>query len=986
MSTSLAVRLFGAFEVVADGTPVVLPRQRKACELLAWLAVHPGQHARSRLAARFWPDVLDASARASLRSAIWTLRGALGPAQAWLQADRERVELRADGLTVDLRVFDELVAAGKLAEAERLRRGDVLHLFDSDWAFELRAEYDDKFAALLDKLAQDGDPDYAHRARRLRVRFDMPPDAVPAVPEHDLVGRGKEIAVIRRCWDAARAGAGTVVAITGDGGIGKTRLAEEVLAIAGADGARAAGGAGPTVPFGVWLEALRALADDPLPDAWWPQALSGLLPAAAPGRVAPGHHLDRVRVFEAVVSLLAWACRSGPVAIVLEDLHLADSSSLELLAYAGRRATRLPILLVVTRRRLPPRPDVDRVCATLRASGALGVEVDLAPLPRESVQSLAHATAPLSAGQAEEVVAVASGSPLLAVELARALAGGADAAEGLRSATRWATGRLHGPARVFVELAAVAGRDLQRAEVAVLPGLADPVQAAAEALGSGLLRERDGTIGFRHALLADAVAADLPDPLRSRRHGTIAAALRRAPMDAPRRAAEIARHLRLAGHDEQAVTHLVKAAASARSVCALVEAADLLTEVAEIDPHDPDTFVELAEVEAWRGLLGESDAAFDQALELIAPLDRGALVSAWLRRGRWLRGGLCIPRECRRSYASALDVLDRDPDADPPARIEALAGMAWAEAVTGSAAAAEELLVAVDALTDRKPLGDLLTHDVSVARAHILLRTSRFADSYAPLIAAAAAANRAGRPDLAFPSLLNAASAAACLGAFDRALDFIDRSMPLAAPNGLLRLGVYAHSARVSVLCRLGRVGEAAASCDQGAVLAERLSLSDLVGLVHHDRATIARTTGDWERAADELAAAIEMNAPVGRALTRLYRADALARAGRPADAEAELRAVTQEPVSPADFPDTLVARMSAVQGLIAARRADPELARRRLSEAIRGWQHRAAYTGQGYVAALIDLGRPPLTALVEPDRELAAVTADLRSIDADVR
>ncbi|MFI6095096.1 ATP-binding protein [Lentzea sp. NPDC051213] len=985
MSTSLAVRLFGGFEVVADGTPVVLPRQRKACELLAWLAVHPGQHSRSRLAARFWPDVLDASARASLRSAIWTLRGALGPARAWLMADRERVALRADGLTIDLREFDELVAAGRLAEAERVRRGDVLHLFDSDWVFELRAEYDDKFAALLDELAHNGDPDYARRARSLRGRLDLPADTAPAVPEHDLVGRGAEMGVVRRCWDAARAGSGTVVAITGDGGIGKTRLAEEVLAIAGADGAHAAGGAGPAVPFGLWLEALRTLAGDSLPDAWWPQALSGLLPGAAPGN-KPSHDLDRVRVFEAVVSLLTWACRSGPVAIVLEDLHLADPSSLELLAYAGRRVTKLPVLLVVTRRRLPPRPDVDRVCAALRAGGALGVEVDLAPLPRESVRSLARATAPLSAGQAEQVVAVASGSPLLTVELARALAGGADAAEGLRSATRWATGRLHGPARVFVELAAVAGRDLHRAEIAALPGLADPAQAATEALGSGLLRERDGTIGFRHALLADAVAADLSDPLRSRRHDTIAAALRRARMKTPGRAAEIARHLRLAGHDELAVAHLVKAAAAARSVCALVEAADLLTEVTEIDPHDPDTFVELAEVEAWRGLLGESDAAFDRALELIAPLDRGALVSAWLRRGKWLRGGLCIPRECRRSYAAALDVLDRDPDADPDARIEALAGMAWAEAVTGGVAAAEDLLLSVDALTHRKPVGDLLAHDVSVARAHILLRTGRFADSYAPLTAAAAAANRAGRPDLAFPSLLNAASAAACLGAFDRALDFIDRSVPLVVPNGLLRLGVYAHSAQVSVLCRLGRVGEAAASCDQGAVLAERMSLADLVGLVHHDRATIARATGDWDRAAHELAAAIDLNAPVGRALTRLYRADALARAGKPDEAEAELRAVTQEPVSPADFPDTLVARMSAVQGLIAARRHDPVLAKRRLSEAVRGWQRRAGDAGPGYVAALIDLGRPPLTALVEPDRELAAVTADLRSIDADVR
>ncbi|WP_436497614.1 AAA family ATPase [Actinokineospora sp. HUAS TT18] len=973
---TLDLRLFGAFEVTADGVPVALPRHRKACELLAWLAVNPGPHARSRLAARFWPDVPDTSARASLRSAVWALRGALGPAGAWLHADRDRVELRTDGLTVDLRTFDDLVAAGRFAEAERVRRGDVLHLLDSEWVFELRDEYDHRFAAVLDAL---GD---ARGAHRLRAQFEpTPPAAQRVAPEHELVGRSVELGELRRCWDRARAGAGTVAGITGDGGIGKTRLAEEVLAVAGAQGARTAVGSSAAVPFGLWLEPLRALADGPLPDAWWPEVLSGLVPAVAPRR-AHAPDVDRVRVFEAVVEVLIWACRSGPVAVVLEDLHLADPSSLELLAYAGRRVTRLPVLLVVTRRRLPPRPDVDRACAALRSSGALGVEVELAPLPPESMRVLARGTAGLSAAQADQVVAVASGSPLLAVELARALAGGANAAAGLRAATRWATSRLRGPARGFVELAAVAGRDLGRAEIAALPGLADPAQAAAEALGSGLLRARDGAIGFRHALLADAVAEDLPDPLRANRHGAIAEGLRRAPGRA--HAAEIARHLRLAGHDERAVAHLVDAAAAARAVCALPEAADLLTEVVGIDVDDPEPLVELAEVQAWRGLRSESDAAFDRALELIAPLDSGAQISAWLRRGRWLRGGVCHPRECRRSYAAALDVLDRDPDL--PARAEALAGMAWAEAVVGDPAAAEDLLVAVDALLDHQPVSDLLAHDISVARAHTLLRAGRFADTYAPLTAAAAAANRAGRPDLAFPSLLNAASAAACLGAFDRALDFVDRSLPLVVPNGLLRLGVYAHSARVSVLCRLGRFGEASATCDQGAVLAERIGLAELTGLVHHDRATIARATGDWERAATELAAAIELRAPVGRALTRLHRADALARAGKVADAETELRAVAFEPVSPGDFPDTLVARMTAVQGLIAAQRGDLTLARRRLTEAEAGWRRRMADPGAGYVAALIDLGRPPLTALVEPDRELAAVTADLRSLDAEVR
>ena len=111
----------------------------------------------------------------------------------------------------------------------------------------------------------------------------------------------------------------------------------------------------------------------------------------------------------------------------------------------------------------------------------------------------------------------------------------------------------------------------------------------------------------------------------------------------------------------------------------MAEAASFLTEALQIDPDDPDLLIELAEVSAFRGLPGESDEAFGRALELIAPQYAGALISAWLRRGRWLRGGVCHPRESRRSYQNALDVLDRDPDADLPARAEALAGLAWAE-------------------------------------------------------------------------------------------------------------------------------------------------------------------------------------------------------------------------------------------------------------------------------------------------------------------
>src|SRR3954449_963238 len=97
------VELLGELAVQVGGRTIEPPPSRRAWSLLAWLALHPGEHHRGVVAARFWPDVLDASARASLRSAAWSLRRALGPAgDAALIAGRDRVGLRCE---TDLAAF-----------------------------------------------------------------------------------------------------------------------------------------------------------------------------------------------------------------------------------------------------------------------------------------------------------------------------------------------------------------------------------------------------------------------------------------------------------------------------------------------------------------------------------------------------------------------------------------------------------------------------------------------------------------------------------------------------------------------------------------------------------------------------------------------------------------------------------------------------------------------------------------------------------------
>ncbi len=163
----LDIRLLGELEAEFDGAAIVLPSSRRACALLGWLALRPGQHSRARLAALFWPDVLDASARASLRSALWALRTSLGPvAGSYLHAGRDCVELSGDGLRVDAREFGRLVTAGCPAAAVELHRGDLLSQFDADWVLDAREEHSGRLCAAYAALARAAETDGDDAAAR----------------------------------------------------------------------------------------------------------------------------------------------------------------------------------------------------------------------------------------------------------------------------------------------------------------------------------------------------------------------------------------------------------------------------------------------------------------------------------------------------------------------------------------------------------------------------------------------------------------------------------------------------------------------------------------------------------------------------------------------------------------------------------------------------------------------------------------------------
>jgi tetratricopeptide (TPR) repeat protein len=748
---------------------------------------------------------------------------------------------------------------------------------------------------------------------------------------------------------------------------------------------------GGTAPLSLWAELVRGLLPSlpaPPPDAAWPDDLAVLvaeLPAhfarSGEPRTAVAPDLQRTRLFEAVVALLGWAARDRPLLLVLEDVHSADDPSLELAGYAARRAAGLPVMMLITRRELPRRAEADRLEHALRSRGLLACELDLEPLPPERVATLARNAARLSETDVDSVVRRAEGNALLAVETARALGRGQNhVAPSLRGAVRATTAPLSGDVRKLVEIAAVASRPLAAAELGEL-SLQDPGQGAAEALETGLLLAADSRVGFRHALLRDAVYEEIPEPRRRSLHHDWARALLASERSgATPRPAEAARHLRLAGADTEAIPQLARAAASARDVAALEQAVGFLEEALAIRSEQPELWLELGELEAWRVRRDQSEAAFARALELLADGEPLALARGWLRRARAYHGAICVPRAVLESARSAIDVLERSGQPAREERSEALAAWAWAEAVAGSADEAERLLLELGA--DQADGGDLRIYDVGHARALALMRRGRFVDAYEPSIAAGDAIARAGRPDLAYGCWANAAGAASAAGEHDPAIEFLDRGMSALEGHGLQSLEVHLLAARSFVLSRLGRLDDARAAADAEHSLAEQLGQPELLAMASHDLGLIAMQQCEYEQAAALLAGSLIEGAPISRPLTRLALAEALARAGDPDRAADQIRATVLEPVRPSDFPDALVPRLARVQGLVALACDRHEEATRRLEEAIAGWQQvlARAEIGDTMTAVLADLGRP-VVGLVEPERELARARGDLEEV-----
>ncbi len=459
-----------------------------------------------------------------------------------------------------------------------------------------------------------------------------------------LVGRDADLERLRSLVAATPPSQGAAIVVGGGPGIGKTALARAL--VASLDGAVAWGRADEeaTVPYGPWREVARDLAvhgvDLPLPSA------DGPTPDVDPAGVRQRTHLT-------VVDALRASAR--PMVVVLDDLQWADEASLSLLAHlATVLDADVPAVVVATvRTPTGETPGLDAALDALARASRSG-RLALTGLSAEAVEAwVASARGAPDPELAAAVAERTGGNPLFVREVLTLLDDGGrgpevvlrDVPPAVGDVLRRRASRLAPSAQRIVSVASVAGRAIDPEVLAtVLHVEVDVVlDALEEAVEAGLVTVDPTTGGpaFSHALVTDALAAEVNAVRRARIHAAIARALVAAGATSGPDVVVAAHHAwagRAAGSGELAVELCRQAAARARTEGAPAEAAvqlerardalrsgdgaavvDVLTELgrARVDAGDidgaRDALVEAATRAEQRGDVGAMAAALSAA-------------------------------------------------------------------------------------------------------------------------------------------------------------------------------------------------------------------------------------------------------------------------------------------------------------------------------------------------------------------------------------
>lgn len=509
------------------------------------------------------------------------------------------------------------------------------------------------------------------KGRRLPVRAwrltgRRPAGQAAAPDQAALVGRQSELDLLTAQVDAAVAGTLALSVVSGEPGVGKTRLTQAVRARAEERGVRwleaRCAAYGVSLPYGPYLDLVRELlgpegaAHTGVHERDRPY-LAHFLGAPSPETAALQPEAFQQGLHRAVATLFADAARERPIAISIDDVQWADATSIALTVDIVRLCGDAPVLVHLT-----VRPEARSVAEALLSGRRIGrgLLVDLGPLGPDSLASIVRsiAGATLTAAAEAAIVERSGGNPFFVEELLRWLPQpGTDndlleelppTIEGVLSARM---DRLTRPAVDTLLVASVIGREVPTAWLASAATEVDDVEAAiAELVQQGFLSRKPGdVVSFLHALVQEGAYNRLLRRHRRHLHQRVATVGEALFGAGDTMIAVLARHWYLAEDHHRGPDYLLRAATVARQLFANQEALAHLRQAVELAGAGPD-LARLAEVSLALAALLELTGAHHEAQRLYEQVrDATRDARAWR--------GLASTLRKRGMYADALAVL-----------------------------------------------------------------------------------------------------------------------------------------------------------------------------------------------------------------------------------------------------------------------------------------------------------------------------------------
>lgn len=510
-----------------------------------------------------------------------------------------------------------------------------------------------------------GDEGSIRTVRRHGYQFVVRVAGDDGMPDRRFVGRDAELAALEGALAKAASGGARLMLVEGEAGIGKTSLLRAFVDLlpgrSVAFGRGSAHPQGDAPPFWPWIGALQEL-----------EGRTGQGAIFERLQASDGTALDRYRRFDEVRGFLARRAMDRTIVVLLEDLHWADASTLQLLQFVLRESARPRLLVVATWRTAHgPMQALDELRALPRTVG-----LRLGGLDRVAIASLAG-DAPLDA---DKLLARTGGNPLFITELLRHRAdgGGSTLPSTVRAVIGARLDRLPATARRVLEAAAVLGDAAELPLIASVAGEPGARGLLVELASTGLVRVDDERVLFSHALVGEYLDEKLDPRERERLHAAAADALEERETLQPGRWCDaIAVHSWRAGPSADARRTLERCLAAARIASGRVahaeaarhydHALDAAGSLAGFETVErAQLLLRAAEAHHWAGNRAEADARLAGARHIaIARGDEELLARSALGLGMVVymgeTGGTNV--EALRSLDEALQALPPKPGA-----------------------------------------------------------------------------------------------------------------------------------------------------------------------------------------------------------------------------------------------------------------------------------------------------------------------------------